>query len=226
MDYAELPEKVTIIREKIAGAVQRGGHNQNVDIVAVTKTHSSSAVMAAWDAGLRDCGENRVQEAIEKMQEVTVPVSWHLIGHLQRNKVSALGHFSLLHSLDRSRLADAINAFGLKTGRPVSALVQVNTSGEETKGGYSNDELIAEADRLAAMPGLLIRGVMTMAPYDASESVLRKTFQGAFRARDILRAAGHPADHLSMGMSGDYEIAVEEGATIVRLGSILFGERE
>lgn len=226
MDYAELPEKVTIIREKIADAVRRGGHGQKVDIVAVTKTHSSSAVTAAWYAGLRDCGENRVQEAIDKMKEVEVPVSWHLIGHLQRNKVSALGKFSLLHSLDRSRLADAINAFGLKSGRAINALVQVNTSGEDTKGGYSNDELIAEADRLITMSGINIKGVMTMAPYDASESTLRKTFQGAFQAREILRAAGHTADHLSMGMSGDYEIAVEEGATIVRLGSILFGERE
>jgi pyridoxal phosphate enzyme (YggS family) len=149
-----------------------------------------------------------------------------LIGHLQRNKVQALEHFAWLHSLDSARLADAVCDFGVARGRPVDALLQVNTSGELSKGGFSLEELRPEADRLTGLAGVRVRGVMTMAPLDATERVLRDTFAGARQARRILAEAGHPATELSMGMSNDYEIAVEEGATMIRLGTVLFGARD
>jgi pyridoxal phosphate enzyme (YggS family) len=226
MVFPHLPERVAEIRGRIARSADRGGHAQEVRIVAVTKTHGPEAAIEAWEAGLPDCGENRVQEALDKMGSVDVPVVWHLIGHLQRNKVQALDHFALLHSLDSRRLADAVCEYGVKRGRAVDALVQVNTSGEAAKGGFSPEALRAEADRLVGMAGIRVVGAMTMAPLGASELVLRQTFAGARHARQVLVDAGHPASELSMGMSNDYEIAVEEGATLVRLGTALFGARE
>jgi len=193
--------------------------------VAVTKTHGPDAVQAAWDADIQDVGENRVQEALPKMDAVSVPVRWHLIGHLQRNKVKSLAKFDLLHSLDSSRLADAVNAFGLGANTTVKSLMQINVVGEDTKGGYAPADWDREAERLRALAGVRVTGVMTMAPLDADEPTLRSTFSGARRARDILCAAGHEATELSMGMSSDYEVAVEEGATYIRLGTILFGAR-
>ena len=193
--------------------------------MAVTKTHGPEAVQAAIDAGLGDVGENRIQEALPKMDAVSSPVRWHLIGHLQRNKVKAVPRFHLLHSLDSARLADAIDAVGTAEGKPVPALLQVNVVGEETKGGFERTEWPREAERLRGLAGIDVRGVMTMAPLDADERTLRTVFAGAREARDVLRAAGHQAAELSMGMSNDYETAVEEGATLVRLGTILFGAR-
>ncbi|MDQ6737958.1 MAG: YggS family pyridoxal phosphate-dependent enzyme, partial [Gemmatimonadota bacterium] len=215
MHFPNLPDRVAEIRGLIAAAAARGGSGQSVRVIAVTKTHGPEAAIEAWEAGVPDCGENRVQEALGKMDAVGVPVLWHLIGHLQRNKVHELEHFALLHSLDSSRLADAICEFGVRRGRAVDALVQVNTSGEAAKGGFSPEELRAESDRLASMAGIRVVGAMTMAPLDASEIVLRKTFAGARHARQVLADAGHPATELSMGMSNDYQIAVEEGATMV-----------
>lgn len=206
-------------------AVRRGGHAQQVTPIAVTKGHGPDAIHAAWGAGLHDVGENRVQEALAKMAAVDVPVVWHLIGHLQRNKVDALDRFALLQSLDSTRLGDAVDATALQRGRPMDALLQVNVSGEASKGGFAIDDLLAEAERMRAWSGLRLVGVMTIAPFDASEIALRAVFSGARRARDMLVSAGHPATELSMGMSNDFEIAVEEGATMVRLGTVLFGAR-
>lgn len=225
MPFPDLPGRVAELRGRIAAAVERGGHGQAVRIVAVTKTHGPDAVDAAWAAGLHDVGENKVQEATRKMDAVASPVRWHLIGHLQRNKVATLARFDLLHSLDSSRLADAVHEFGLSRERPVDALVQVNVAGETTKGGFSLADLPAEAERMTALHGVRIVGAMAMAPFDADEETLRTVFAGARRARELLQAAGHPAIELSMGMSNDYEVAVEEGATLVRLGTVLFGAR-
>ena len=225
MPFPDLPDRLRDVREKIDLAARRGGHGQAVTIVAVTKTHGADAVQAAWDAGLRDVGENRIQEATPKIDATSVPVRWHLIGHLQRNKAKAVARFHLLHSLDSGRLADAIHEIGIAEGRPIDALVQVNVVGEDTKGGFDRASWASEAERLRGLSGVRVRGVMTMAPLDADESVLRTVFSGARDARDVLCAAGHQATELSMGMSNDYEIAVEEGATLVRLGTILFGAR-
>lgn len=274
MDFSHLPERVSEVRGRISAAVGRGGHGQAVRIVAVTKTHGPEVVTAAVAAGLGDVGENKVQEAIAKQDALTAALvgatdatghtgereaggaagaTWHLIGHLQRNKVKYLDRFSLFHAVDSSRLADAIDEFGRKRGAPVDVLLEVNVSGEASKGGFGPDELKREVDRLAAGAasagrsdgtgsaalvsgatdagnagpfGIRVVGVMTMAPLYADEAMLRKVFSGARAARDACRAAGFPgALVLSMGMSGDYEVAVEEGATMVRLGTVLFGER-
>jgi PLP dependent protein len=225
MAFPGLDERVADVRGRIDKAVARGGHGQRVMIVAVTKTHGPEAARAAYDAGLHDVGENKVQEALKKMAAVDVPVRWHLIGHLQRNKVKALDQFVLLHSLDSPRLADAVCEFGISRGRAVDALVELNLSGEDSKGGFTLSGLRPEAERLASLSGIRLRGVMTMASFTATASELHQTFAEARSAREILVQAGHPAEELSMGMSNDYEIAVEEGATMVRLGTTLFGAR-
>lgn len=225
MPFPDLAGRVEELRGRIDSAVQRGGHRQAVRIIAVTKTHGPDAVDAAWAAGLHDVGENKVQEALRKMEAVRSPVRWHLIGHLQRNKVPSLNRFDLLHALDSSRLADAVHEFGIAQERPVDALLQVNVVGEATKGGFPLAEVPAEAERLVGLHGVRVVGAMTMAPFDADEATLRTVFSGARRARELLLAAGHPATELSMGMSNDFEVAVEEGATMVRLGTVLFGAR-
>jgi pyridoxal phosphate enzyme (YggS family) len=193
--------------------------------VAVTKGHGAAAVEAAWRMGLEDVGENRVQEALPKMEAVAAPIRWHLIGHLQRNKVKWLDRFQLVHSLDSARLTDAVHAYGAARGRPVDALIQINVVGEETKGGYPPSEIQREADRVAGLAGIRVIGVMAMAPFDADEATLREVFGGARAVREVLAGAGLPATELSMGMSNDFEVAVEEGATLVRLGTVLFGAR-
>ena len=225
MPFSDLAERVAEVRGRIAAAVARGGHGQRVTIVAVTKTYGAEAVTAAYDAGVQDVGENRVQEALSKMDDVTVPVRWHLIGHLQRNKAKTVDRFALVHSVDSGRLADAVARVGEDRGTPVPSLMQVNVSGEEAKGGLSPDEVDTEGERWLGLRGLRVDGVMTMAPLDADERILRQTFAGARQVLQRLVALGHPAAELSMGMSNDYEIAVEEGATMVRLGTVLFGAR-
>jgi PLP dependent protein len=225
MPFQDLPARLAAVREAIERARVRGGHGQTVAIVAVTKTYGPEAPLAAWKSGLRDVGENRVQEALAKMPLVQHPLRWHLIGHLQRNKVKQLDAFHLIHSMDGARVADAVAAHGVARGRPMDVLMQVNVSGEGTKGGYGPGDVEREGERLRSMPGIVLHGVMTMAPLAADPAMLRRVFAGARRCRDQLRAAGHPATELSMGMSGDYEVAVEEGATLVRLGTVLFGAR-
>ena len=226
MLFPDLPDRVAEVRANIREAVARGGHGQQVRIVAVTKTHPPESARAALAAGVEDVGENRVQEALSKIEALPdLPVRWHLIGHLQRNKVKFVESFELVHAIDSSRLADAVNSWACANEREVNVLLQVNVSGEGTKGGFPLEVVPEQAESLLQLTGMKVRGVMTMAPYEAPEQTLREVFSGAREARDVLRAAGHPADELSMGMSGDYQVAVEEGATLVRLGTILFGTR-
>jgi PLP dependent protein len=225
MSFQDLGARLAEVGDRVAAAVARGGHGQRVTLIAVTKTHGPDAVHAAWQAGVQNVGENKVQEALGKMGSVDVPVQWHLIGHLQRNKVRELDHFALVHSIDRTSIADAVSAFGLARKRSVDALVQVNVAGEQSKGGFAPEDIPAESEQLITRAGLRITGVMTMAPLGADERTTRHVFQGARIARDLLVSAGHPAFDLSMGMSNDYELAVEEGATMIRLGTVLFGER-
>jgi PLP dependent protein len=225
MPFSDLADRLAEVSARIEAARLRGGRQRAVTVIAVTKTHGPDAVEAAWRAGVHDVGENRVQEAVSKMTAVSLPVRWHLIGHVQRNKVKALDPFTLVHAMDSARLADAMNEHGLARGRAVDVLLEVNVSGEASKYGWTPEDVRAEAERLIERPGVRVRGVMTMAPLDADETALRETFRGARAAGDVLRAAGHPAEELSMGMSNDYEVAVEEGATMVRLGTVLFGAR-
>lgn len=218
--------RIAEIRQRIEEARARGGRKQDVRIVAVTKTHGPEAVAAVVREEIGDVGENRVQEAIAKMVDLDLAVRWHLIGHLQRNKVREAGRFALIHSLDSERLAEALDCEALRLGRIFEVLVQINATGEASKGGFGTGDVPRMAERLTTMQGLRVTGAMTMAAFGAGEPELHASFSRARAARDVLAEAGHPATEISMGMSQDYEIAVEEGATLVRLGTILFGARE
>ncbi|HEU4883051.1 MAG TPA: YggS family pyridoxal phosphate-dependent enzyme [Longimicrobium sp.] len=225
----ELRARVAEVRERIEAARARAGRTDPVTLVAVTKTHPVDVVRAAIGAGIADVGENRVQEMDEKVAEIgRGAVRWHLIGHLQRNKAArAVAIADLIHSLDSVRLAEALSAEAVKAGLTVPALVQVNTSGEESKFGLSADEAVDSIGRMAGLPGLRLEGLMTMAPFTDDQAVIRRTFAAARALReDVARQVpAFGGRHLSMGMSNDFEAAVEEGSTLVRVGSTLFGER-
>ena len=229
MDSAQVAARVAEVRERIERARERAGRSDPVTLVAVTKTHPADAVMAVKAAGVADVGENRVQELEEKVADVgRETVGWHLIGHLQRNKAGkALALFDLIHSLDSLRLAEALSAEAVKRGVQVRALVQVNASGEGTKGGFEADALAEGVGRIVELPGMRVEGLMTMAPFTDDERVVRAAFR---RTRELLDEVARQTPalagrQLSMGMSNDFEIAVEEGSTLVRVGSVLFGER-
>jgi PLP dependent protein len=226
MPFSDLAERVHEVRDRIEAARARGGHGQAVRLIAVTKTHGPDAVDAAAACGIEDVGENKVQEALDKMEAAQSQVRWHLIGHLQRNKAKAAPHFSLVHSLDSVRLGDALNQSAAQAGARLNVLLQVNVEGEEQKSGVAPEGVSALATHLLGLTSLRVCGVMCMAPFTDDEIVLRRAFSGARTALGAVQAAGHESAHeLSMGMSGDYEVAVEEGATLVRLGTVLFGAR-
>jgi PLP dependent protein len=229
MDERAIAARAAEVRERIERARARAGRGDGVTLVAVTKTHPPEVVRAALAAGLADLGENRVQELEEKVGEVgRSGVRWHLIGHLQRNKAArAVALADLFHALDSVRLAEALSAAAGKAGATVRALVQVNTSGEESKFGLGPEEAVEAVARMAELPGLVLEGVMTMAPFTGDERVIRRTFAAARRLAEEAerQVPAFRARHLSMGMSNDFEAAVEEGSTLVRVGSTLFGER-
>ncbi len=226
MPFVDLAERVREVRDRIDVASGRGGHGQTVRLIAVTKTHGADAVDAAAACGIVDVGENKVQEALDKMQTVQSAVRWHLLGHLQRNKAKSAPHFAMVHSLDSERLGSALQQAAELAGNRLNVLVQVNIEGEAQKSGIAPSAVEALAAHLATLPLLNVAGVMCLAPYTEDEVILRRTFAGARVALSVVRSAGHSdARELSMGMSGDYEIAVEEGATLVRLGTALFGAR-
>lgn len=222
-----LPE----VRQQIAAACARAGRPQPdaIVLVAVTKGHAADAVRAAHAHGLRVIGENRVAEGEAKRDEVGgAALEWHLVGHLQRNKVRrALRVFDLVQSVDSLRLGLEVDREAQKRGRRVDVLVEVNASGEPMKFGAPVDDALPIVAEIARLDGLRVRGLMTMAPWTQEEAVLRavfgKTRECFERCRDAIQ--GFEARYLSMGMSNDYPIAIEEGATMVRLGTALFGER-
>jgi len=226
MKYGGLPERVRSVRETIARHQAIGGWRHQVNIVAVTKTHGPEAVRAAWEAGLGAVGENRVQEALAKMPAVSdVPVEWHLIGSLQRNKVKqVIGRFALVHGLDRAELAEEFRR-RLPPGTRQRVLVEVNCSGEAEKAGVLPQELPGLLEVLGQHDGLVVEGLMTMAPLTLDVTVQRAAFRRLRDLRDEAERRGSRLPELSMGMSGDFPVAVEEGATLIRLGTILFGER-
>ncbi len=195
-------------------------------IVAVTKSHPVDAVRAALAAGLRDIGENRVQEALQKQEALAgVEVDWHLIGTLQRNKARhAAGRFTLVHSIDRWDLAVELDR-RVPAGTRQPVLLQVNCSDEPQKGGIAPEELPELLERVKQLERLDLRGLMTMSALTDDTSEQRRAFSRLRQLREAGERAGHQLPELSMGMSGDYPVAVEEGATMIRLGTVLFGER-
>lgn len=226
MDYAGLPERLAHVRGLIARHQQAGGWSHPVLIVAVVKGHGPEAVEAAAAAGLTVVAENRVQEALAKMAAVPgLPVAWHLIGTLQRNKVrQVVGRFELIHSVDRPELVAELAA-RVPAGQIQRVLLEVNCSGESQKAGVTPEALPALLAVARAAGTLSVEGLMTMAPFTDDAVVQRQTFRRLRELRDRGAGAGVPLAHLSMGMSGDFRVAVEEGATMVRLGTVLFGER-
>jgi pyridoxal phosphate enzyme (YggS family) len=198
-----------------------------VRIVAVTKTHGPEAIHAALAAGLRDIGENRVQEALQKQDALAdLSIDWHLIGTLQRNKARhAAGRFALIHSIDRADLATELDR-RVPAGVRQRVLVQVNCSDEPQKGGVSPQSLPALLDQLQSLARVEVQGLMTMSALTDDSAEQRRAFRRLRELRDSAERSGHPLAHLSMGMSSDYPIAVEEGATMIRLGTVLFGERK
>ena len=213
----ELADILKDVNARIADACAKAGRDpRDVEIVAVTKTHGPEVVREAWEAGLRIVGENKVQEAAWKLPQSVSGPEWHLIGHLQRNKVrAALELFSCFHSVDSVALIDRIQTIAAEVGARPSILLEVNMSGERSKSGMRPDEAPAE-------------GFMTMAPFVPEDKVeeTRPVFAGLRELRDRMEAQfGVSLPRLSMGMSGDYAVAVEEGATWIRLGTVLFGER-
>jgi len=224
MGFEALPERLAQVRAVLA---QRAA--QPVTIVAVTKGFGTDAIRAALAAGIADIGENRVQEAVQKQEEIgagnrELGMRWHLIGHLQRNKAKVVpGRFELVHSVDSIELATELDR---RAEVPLRVLLQVNVAGETQKSGCALDETPALARAVAALTHLRLEGMMTMAPLTDDEDVQRRTFRGLRVLRDrIKEEEGLWLPTLSMGMSSDYASAVHEGATVIRLGTVLFGPR-
>ena len=226
MTFPELPGRLAHVRETIGRHQALGGWSHPVSIVAVTKSHGAEAVRAAAAAGLGAVGENRVQEALAKQEQLSdLPIEWHLIGTLQRNKARhAVGRFALIHSVDRLDLARELDRRVPEAQRQ-AVLVQVNCSNEPQKGGVEPDALATLLDDLRELPRLDVQGLMTMAALTDDVTEQRRAFRWLRALRDEAEPAGHRLPQLSMGMSADYPVAVEEGATMVRLGTVLFGER-
>ncbi|PYO94435.1 MAG: YggS family pyridoxal phosphate-dependent enzyme [Gemmatimonadetes bacterium] len=225
MSFAALPGRLAQVRAVVA---RLAAHP--VTIVAVTKGFGTDAVRAALDAGIADIGENRVQEAVKKQEELGAGsrepgIRWHLIGHLQRNKAKLVpGRFALVHSLDSLELAQELDR---RSTAPQRVLLQVNVAGEEQKSGCTPAEAPAVVRQIAALPQLRLEGLMTLAPFTDDEAVQRRTFRDLRVLRDRMKEEdGVWLQTLSMGMSGDYASAVAEGATVIRLGTALFGPRE
>jgi pyridoxal phosphate enzyme (YggS family) len=217
-------DNVLRVRERVDSALARAGRSgERVTVVGITKTFGPEMVEALVEAGVDDIGENRVQEFLTKYGEAARPCRWHLVGHLQRNKATkVIGKFHCIQSLDSVRLAETLDRLGRESGLRTRAFLQVNTSVEESKHGFPPDaarEMAVEID--IDLDGLMTIGPVTMDPVET-----RKCFEQLYRLRDqINRFLDPPLTELSMGMSGDFEAAIEEGATVVRLGRILTGER-
>ena len=236
MTAARISANLASVRDRIAEAARRSGRlSEDVTLVAVTKYAQIEQVLALVDAGVRDLGESRPQELWHKADEldklrVDSEVRWHLVGPLQRNKARrTLPYVSLIHSVESWRLLEAIDRLASERGRPTAVLLEVNTSGEAAKHGFAPEELPPLADRLPTLEQVCVRGLMTIAGFAGGADEARREFARLRELRDEMRArtSGAPPgrvafDELSMGMSGDFEIAIEEGATMVRVGSALF----
>jgi len=225
-------EHLTTLQAQIHAACIAGGRDPSeVRLLAVSKGHPAAAIRAAWEYGLRDFGESYVQEWNRKADDPTLQglegLRWHFVGKLQRNKVRfLLGRVATIESIDSERLAKAVAERSESLGRTQDVLLQVNLQAEQSKGGFTSAEITASMGRLVAMGGLCIRGLMAIPPRRDNAEASRRDHRGLCQLRDALQERwGHPLPELSMGMSGDFTVAIEEGSTEVRLGTALFGER-
>ncbi len=231
-----LADRLEHLRVRVAEAARRAGRSADeVTLVAVTKTHPPETLQLAYEAGLRDFGENRVAELVEKRGTLALPEArWHFIGHIQSRKARDLvGQADLIHSVDRLSLAEELSRRSMAAETPVAVLLQVNSSGEASKGGWhttggsERDLFFREVEALLALPGLHVRGLMTIAPFVEEAEAARPVFAALGALRRVLaeRFDATCFQMLSMGMTNDFEVAIEEGATHVRVGTALFGPR-
>lgn len=224
-------ENIKWVENKIDDACKKSGRDREaVTLIAVSKTKPVSMLQEAYEAGCRDFGENRVQELVDKYEHMPKDIRWHMIGHLQRNKVKYIvDKVYLIHSVDSLRLAEEISKEAGKKGVIVSILIEVNVAKEETKFGTTCEDVIELVEEIAKLPNIQVKGLMTIAPYVENPEENRQYFEKLRQIYvDIIRKNIDNVcmDVLSMGMTGDYEVAVTEGATYVRVGTGIFGERQ
>ena len=224
----DVAQNFSMIRQRIAAACARASRNSDsITLIAVSKSQPPEAIRAAVEAGQLVFGENRVQEAKAKIPQCPGRLRWHMIGHLQSNKArDAVNLFEMIESVDSLSLATEVNKWAEKSAKTMPILLEVNVAGESSKFGYNPEALLAELMQLNALPKIELHGLMTMAPWTQEAEKVRPVFR---RLRELKekceQTLGAPLPHLSMGMSGDFEVAIVEGATIVRLGSAFFGAR-
>jgi hypothetical protein len=221
-------ENLLKVMEKIERAARRAGRDPaEIRLVAVSKTVESERIREAVEAGVKILGENYVQEAKKKIEEIGHPVAWHFIGHLQSNKAKYAVHlFDMIHSVDSLSLAEELNRRAEQVNRNVKVMVEVNISGEATKFGTDEGRVMELAKGITGLNQLSLEGLMTMPPYFDSAELSRPYFVELRRLREKLLREGIPVRELSMGMSTDFEVAIEEGATYVRVGTAIFGPRK
>ena len=222
-----IKENIEEVKSRIRKAVRQAGRDpEEIEIVAVTKTVAVESIEEAVASGIKIVGESRIQEAEEKFARIGTKVKWHLIGHLQTNKVKkALGIFDLIHSVDNLRLAEAINKEAQRIGKIQPILIQANSSFEMTKFGFEEEELKEAVARVSALPFLQVQGLMTIGPLGGNPEEARPCFGRLKRLFEEIKEEW-PMKCLSMGMTNDFEVAIEEGANLVRIGRGIFGERE
>ena len=223
-----MADRLARLEERIAAACGRAGRPRDaVTLVAVSKTHPPETIVEAAALGLRVFGENKVQEARAKIPQCPSQLTWHLVGHLQSNKARLAAQlFDTIHSVDSEKLVRLLDAAAEEAGRTLNILLEVNVSGEASKFGLRPDAVRPVLDAANACPRLVVRGLMTMAPFAPDPEKARPYFALLRDLRDRLAVeSGTPLEELSMGMSGDFEPAIEEGATMIRIGTMLFGER-
>lgn len=227
---SEIKKNIENVRSRMAEACEKSGRAaEDVRLIAVSKTKPVSALQEAYECGCRDFGENKVQELVEKYEALPKDIRWHMIGHLQRNKVKYIvDKVYLIHSVDSLRLAQEIEKEAAKIEKTVNILIEVNVAAEESKFGVAAEEALALAEEIAKMPHIRVKGLMTIAPYveDAEEN--RQYFEKLKKIYvDIIHKNIDNVfmEELSMGMTGDYEVAISEGATCIRVGTGIFGER-
>lgn len=226
-----IKENLEIVKQNMRDACKKSGRDpESVRLIAVSKTKPVEDVQKAYQCGCRDFGENKVQELVEKYEKMPKDIRWHMIGHLQRNKVKYIvDKVYLIHSVDSVRLAEEISREAVKKQVTVSVLVEVNVAGEESKFGTTSEEAVSLVEEIAKLPGICVKGLMTIAPYVENAEENRLYFA---KLKQIYVDIIHKnidnvcMEELSMGMTGDYEIAITEGATYIRVGTGIFGERQ
>lgn len=223
-----LAENIRILNEKIAERCSKTGRNSSeITLIAVSKTMPVSLISEAYAAGLSNFGENKAQEFRDKSAEITLPLTWHFVGHLQNNKVKYVaGKSEFIHSVDSLNLASFMADYCSNLGIRQKILIEVNTSSEETKFGlHSFEQVLQVADFCRNNPSLELSGLMTMAPFTDKEVIIRNCFSGLRSLKEKLVYEGIDLTHLSMGMTNDFEFAIDEGSTMLRIGTAIFGER-